>query len=214
MIVICLSFSTACKKDGEPLYVELNGAEIYEYTLIYEYGDVFAEYCTDAICSAVFKLTGKQLKINPDLYSETEREILIGETNREPSKKAAEQSLKSDQYILSSSGEKIIIYAEDYMVGGGASELVNGLILPSVKNGKAMVSEDGYYYAISHAPMSSNANVALGGTVAEVKIDAKIKNAVWLDSGKKIPVMGGSYTAEPFFYGISMHYRVAKLAIE
>ena len=84
-----------------------------------------------------------------------------------------------------------------------------------VENAILLKGGDGYYYAISKSPMVGNVNVALGGSLTEVKIGAKIKSAKWVDNGRKVKInKGNSYTSEPFTYGTSMIYRVAKLELE
>ncbi|MBE7087038.1 MAG: alpha-L-fucosidase [Clostridiales bacterium] len=71
------------------------------------------------------------------------------------------------------------------------------------------------YYAIAKAPMVGDVNVAIGGKISSVKINAKIKSATWLDDGRKINVKNGcEFDFAPFGYGISMSYRVAKLKLE
>lgn len=85
----------------------------------------------------------------------------------------------------------------------------------SVENAILLEGGDGSFYAISKSPMVGNVNVALGGSLTEVKIGAKIKKAKWLDNGKKIKVVkGNTYTSDPFMYGTSMFLRVAKLELE
>ena len=73
---------------------------------------------------------------------------------------------------------------------------------------------DGYYYAISAAPMVSNINVALGGALTTVTLGARIKSGTWVDNGRAIKVDGNSYVTDPFDYGTSMVLRVAKLELD
>ncbi len=74
---------------------------------------------------------------------------------------------------------------------------------------------NGYYYAVIHnVPMSADPNVALSETIKTIRINAKIKSAYWLDSGKRIKVKGDSFSAEPFLYGTSLSVRIAKLELE
>lgn len=83
-----------------------------------------------------------------------------------------------------------------------------------VENAVLFKGED-CYYAVCKAPMSSNVNVALGGVIDDVKIGARIKEARWLDNGKKLrEVRKDGFRVEPFFYGTSMYLRVAKLKLE
>ena len=84
------------------------------------------------------------------------------------------------------------------------------------ENAILLKNDDGKYFAVTSVPTISNTeHASLGGSVSDVKIDAEIKCARWLDSGKRIKVLKkNSYKTVPFEYGVSMAYRVAKLEIE
>ncbi|MBQ8658874.1 MAG: alpha-L-fucosidase [Clostridia bacterium] len=80
-----------------------------------------------------------------------------------------------------------------------------------------VLKDEKYYYAVvKDVAMSANVNVALGGTVASVKIltDKKMKNARWLDTGKAVKVKKNSFEAEPFFYGTSRSVRVLRFELK
>lgn len=75
--------------------------------------------------------------------------------------------------------------------------------------------DDGYYYAvIKDVGMSADPNVQRVEDGKTVKVDAKIRSAAWLDSGKKIKVKKNGFTVTPFAYGTSHSVRVAKLKVE
>ncbi|MBO7213944.1 MAG: hypothetical protein J6V66_00450 [Clostridia bacterium] len=77
-----------------------------------------------------------------------------------------------------------------------------------------IVKDDKYYYAIiKDVPMKADPDVAIGGNIKEVFIDAKIKDAVWLDNGEKIKVKDGRFVGRPFYYGNSLYVRVARFKI-
>jgi alpha-L-fucosidase len=78
------------------------------------------------------------------------------------------------------------------------------------------VTDGKYYYAIiGGVGMVADPNVALNTAAAKVKIlsDKAVKNAVWLDSGKRFKVKKNEFYATPFEYGISRNYRVAKFEL-
>ena len=79
-----------------------------------------------------------------------------------------------------------------------------------------MLKGDDCYYAVVKTGMSADINVAINDASKIVKInDAKIKRATWLDNGKRIKVTNkNEFVAQPFFYGASMVYRVAKIIFE
>lgn len=73
-----------------------------------------------------------------------------------------------------------------------------------------------YYYAvIGGVGMNADQNVALNEATAKVKIlsDKKVKNAVWLDNGKRFKVKKNEFVAQPFMYGISRNYRVVRFEL-
>ena len=79
------------------------------------------------------------------------------------------------------------------------------------------VTDGKYYYAVcKDVVMASDPNVALAGVVKTVKIlsDKKVKNAVWLDNGKRFKVKKNEFAAKPFVYGISRHIRVARFELK
>ncbi len=80
-----------------------------------------------------------------------------------------------------------------------------------IKCEQADVLTDGkYYYAvIKDVPMSYDPNVQRAADKGKIAISG-IKQAVWLDNGKKIVVEKDGFKVEPFYYGESYYARVAK----
>lgn len=79
------------------------------------------------------------------------------------------------------------------------------------------VTDGKYYYAVCNdVVMASDPNVALAGVVKTVKIlsDKKVKNAVWLDDGKRFKVKKNEFAARPFVYGTSRYVRVARFELK
>ena len=70
-----------------------------------------------------------------------------------------------------------------------------------------------YYAVIKDVNMNADPNVQLNSTARRVKINAVIKDAKWLDNGKKVAVKNGQFVVEPFAYGTSYSIRVLKFKI-
>ena len=70
-----------------------------------------------------------------------------------------------------------------------------------------------YYAVIKDVNMNADPNVQLNSTARRVKINAVIKDAKWLDNGKKVAVKYGQFVVEPFAYGTSYSIRVLKFKI-
>lgn len=84
-----------------------------------------------------------------------------------------------------------------------------------VKAENTQILFDGkYYYAvIKNVCMSGNQNVALGGSVENVKIFADVKNPVWLDDGHPVEMNGNEIITEAFDYGVSLAIRIVRFEI-
>ena len=81
--------------------------------------------------------------------------------------------------------------------------------------GADVVTDGEYYYAIiKDVGMSADPNVALGLSAKQVKINAAVKSAAWLDNGKRIKVKRNAFAVEPFAYGSSYSVRVAKFKLK
>ena len=77
--------------------------------------------------------------------------------------------------------------------------------------GAGLLEDEKYIYAvIRDVPMSADLNVQKGSAGKTVKIHARLKGGVWLDSGERIESKGGEFKVLPFPYGESKVIRVAR----
>lgn len=109
--------------------VSINGVMLEEYRVVYAKDDLLAKYASENFASALLDGCGVRLDVGPDTSEETKYEILIGATNRKESQALASTTLGSNEYIMRASGDKIVLLGDGYMVGGGASVLLNEFIL-------------------------------------------------------------------------------------
>lgn len=83
------------------------------------------------------------------------------------------------------------------------------------QNADILKGDDGYYYAIlKNVSMSADPNVQRSIAGGQVRVEAEVESAEWLDSGEEIPVENNSFSMKPFAYGESKIVRVAKLKIK
>ena len=83
------------------------------------------------------------------------------------------------------------------------------------QNADILKGDDGYYYAIlKNVSMSADPNVQRSIAGGQVRVEAKVESAEWLDSGEEIPVENNSFAMKPFAYGESKIVRVAKLRLK
>jgi hypothetical protein len=61
--------------------------------------------------------------------------------------------------------------------------------------------------------MSADPNVQRAGSMGQVRVDAEILSAEWLDNGEEIAVEENAFYPVPYTYGISLSVRIAKLLI-
>ena len=74
--------------------------------------------------------------------------------------------------------------------------------------------EDCYYAIIKDVPKAGDPNVQRAGASWQVRVDDEIEKAIWLDTGKEIPVENGGIAVEPFLYGTSRCIRIAKVKLK
>ncbi len=96
---------------------------------------------------------------------------------------------------------------KNFVYGVRSSEL-------KAENADILEDNNGNCYAVVYdVPMVASANVQREQATWQVRINAKIKNAVWLDTEEPIEVKNGTFDVKPFAYGISRAIRVAKFEI-
>ena len=107
--------------EDAPVAATLDGVSFSEYTIVYD-ADA-SDYTIRAalyIRDEIHKRTGAALDIVTDDVAEATYELVIGNTNRAGSARAAAVELAADEYILMMDDESVIMWGESYMVGGGA----------------------------------------------------------------------------------------------
>ncbi len=119
------SKSDLVKADYAVGYVELNGAWLSEYSIVYDDDSVLAQYAAENLCDLLYDLSGVELKVVSDAATaETDHEILIGLTDRAASITYSDVNCGDGEYLLAADNGKIVMLGDGYMVGGGASALV------------------------------------------------------------------------------------------
>ncbi len=98
-------------------------------------------------------------------------------------------------------------------------DFIYGAVPTDIRAENADIMTDGtYHYAIiRNVPMALDANVTRIGAdkLVVLQTDAKIQEAIWLDSGEKISLPDThSFYVKPFRYGTSLHTRVARLVLK
>jgi alpha-L-fucosidase len=85
----------------------------------------------------------------------------------------------------------------------------------SVENAILLKGEGKTLYAVSEVQSKKDIVHGFSGDVVHVKLDAKIKSAVWIDNGEPIEIIDGcGYLTVPFKYGTNMVYRVAEIVLD
>lgn len=85
--------------------------------------DVTIQYASQNLVSLIEEKLGVKLNIVTDSTAEASKEILIGETNRNASKTTT--PLDKGQYLVFSSGEKIVLKGQGIYIGSACSDLVH-----------------------------------------------------------------------------------------
>lgn len=85
----------------------------------------------------------------------------------------------------------------------------------TAENADMLCDSIGLLYAVlKDFSMDAEGNVPKPADKILVKVNADIKNAVWLDNGKRIEVKNNSFRGQPFPYGTSLPVRIAKIKIK
>ncbi len=128
LILISLAFSTLVsyaqisRQDLGPVTQAFDLQKLSNYQIIYDNDDIFSEHAANILKKQLKNDVGMELSVYSDEQTASEHELLIGETNREESKEADKVELENDEFILSLQGNKVVMFAEGYMVGGAVNE--------------------------------------------------------------------------------------------
>ncbi len=116
--------------------LSINGVSIKEYKIVISASaDKSAAASAQNLNEHLLQSVGIELPIIADTDTESDYEIIIGNTARAASKPATDaiESAKDNEYILCLDGNKVISNGKSYMVGGGIGELVGKIPLSSDK---------------------------------------------------------------------------------
>ncbi|MBQ8393142.1 MAG: alkaline phosphatase [Clostridia bacterium] len=140
IVMLSMCFGLVACDDGERKIL-INGENLAEYTVVIPEGcDTITQYASENFIFLVKEALGIELPVVTDATSPTEKEILIGETNRPESKTAVE--LKNGEYLLFTSGEKIVMKGYGIYVGGACGDFVNIHIKPKLNTNSNKIKID------------------------------------------------------------------------
>ncbi len=106
--------------------LSISGVSLKEYQIVYpKDADRTTYYMAVNLADYLLDNAGVDLKVVADSAPATQYELLVGNTSRTEDDAAAAMTLTNTQYILCTSGTKVVMIGNSYMVGGAASELVN-----------------------------------------------------------------------------------------
>ena len=103
-------------------------ADLKDYTIVY-YNSGYAKLCAERIQAAIQARTGNTLAMTTDSAAETEKEILVGKTNRDESKELrATYSRLNVCYDVKVDGTKLVVMAEGYKTLDYAAEKMESFL--------------------------------------------------------------------------------------
>lgn len=131
-LILALMMLCSCQTEAPPQDVSqevngirINGVSLEEYTLVYEASSLYAEYAAMNLSVLLEQRYGISLFWQPDSSAENTYEILVGDTNRVRGKTDTGSGLDSQQFKVEAEGNKILLVAKGYMVGGAAGYLAD-----------------------------------------------------------------------------------------
>lgn len=154
----------------------LNGVDISSYVIVLpKNSSDFESWTANIFSDTVESLSGKGLEIVTDEAEEKPYEILIGETSRAES---AGIVATDGQYMVFSSGTKIVMKGNDYFVGGGA-----GYIISSLEN--------------SDAPWNGQVNVDISSETVSRMVEWEVPENVFYIIGDGMGLNHTLMTTDP-----------------
>lgn len=114
--------------------LSVSGVSIMDYKIVVPAGDVLATAAAANLSDYLFYYGGVRLETVEDTADKSAHEILVGKTNRPDSATAAAVKPGADQYVLAQTGSNIVMYGENYMVGGAVSDFINSYATSSTAN--------------------------------------------------------------------------------
>ena len=106
--------------------ISICGTPITEYNIVIpKECDLYTKYAAQNLKDYLHANANIDLDLVTDEQEAAAHEIVIGNTNRQGSTIASQTQLDSDEYVIMLHENSVVIYAESYMIGAGAGELVN-----------------------------------------------------------------------------------------
>ena len=121
--------------------------DLKDYTIVY-YNSSYAKKCAERIQTAITSRTGTKLPMVTDATAETDKEILVGKTNRDESKELrATYERPNVCYDIAVDGAKLVVMAEGYKTLDYAAEKMENYL-----SNNSNISFDGSVYDCDISP--------------------------------------------------------------
>ncbi len=173
--------------------ITLNGTDLNEYIIVYDEDDAFSQYAAEIFASELEAVTNIKLDFVGDSVEEQKNELLIGKTNREAS--SVKFKTKSDEFVLATVEDKVVMLANGYMIGGAANELLEicESAVAEKKSAEIVVQEDitPIKYEFEEA---KNAILMIGDGMGHNHIEAAKKEGMTAFYAESMPNVGSAVT--------------------
>lgn len=196
MLSYCLVF-TGCGDESKTVLI--NGAPLSEYTVIIPEGcDNTVRYAAENFVALSKDVLDIELTVKTDSTHPVEKEILIGDTNREESK--TEITLKDGEYLLFIKNDKIVMQGYDIYVGGACGDFINKHISSALNTDKKEISitslaSEPTPTEFKFASKSTSVIFMIGDGMGNQHIRMAEQNGLAKFIGKKLPYSASVTTA-------------------
>ncbi len=105
--------------------VTVNEVFLEDYSLVYDSDSIYARFAAENLRDRIIQKYSIALPVLPDTENETRYEILLGDTCRITTDDDTGVGLSDDRYTVKTNGDKILLIARGYMIGGAARGFID-----------------------------------------------------------------------------------------
>ncbi len=192
LIISSLSF-VACNPEEPNNPFLLNGTPLKDYTVVYDDADVFAKYAANILASEIKSLLNVDMSVVDDNAQEVDKEILVGNTNRDES--LVEIDAIVHDYVFGIDNAKIVMLGNgDYMIGGAVNHFIEKFNKTSLDSNQLTIENlvSGYTY---QAVEANSVILMIGDGMGFNTIEMARQSGVFAHfSAESLPIKGEAVT--------------------
>ncbi|MBE6690911.1 MAG: hypothetical protein E7590_06465 [Ruminococcaceae bacterium] len=176
VLLLLLPTAVACKQGGKELALIRKGS--CEHRIVYPEGDRDAATVANTLAKILHTLTGVLPEVVADSEEESDKEILVGYTNREASERVLEEiKTQSNTFAVAVKGEQLVLTATGKVLSHSAELFltsVKTLLGGSYREGYLTLPHDLFYIGSVQLPIT---NAGLIASTAQLALQKEGKES-------------------------------------